>query len=221
MRTCARCKMERDILDFNKDKYSKDGINSWCRNCTIEKLKNHRNKNKEEFNKKQKEYCDKNRERIREYKKKYYHKNSEEIDAKNKIFKLKNKEHYTKYNNEYVKNRFKIDILFKLRFNIRTLIRSSISSTGYKKNTKTEQILGCSFVEFKEYLESKFEHWMNWENRGLYNGELNYGWDIDHIVPLASAKTEEDIIKLNHYSNLQPLCSKINRDIKRNNMYFV
>ena len=61
----------------------------------------------------------------------------------------------------------------------------------------------------------KFESWMSWENRGLYNGELNYGWDIDHIVPLSSAKKEDDIIKLNHYSNLQPLCSKVNRDIKR------
>ena len=31
--------------------------------------------------------------------------------------------------------------------------------------------------------------------------------------------TEEqksDVIKLNHYTNLQPLCSKINRDVKRN-----
>ena len=26
---------------------------------------------------------------------------------------------------------------------------------------------------------------------------------------------EEDILKLNHYTNLQPLCSKINRDIKK------
>ena len=56
---------------------------------------------------------------------------------------------------------------------------------------------------------------MTWENRGKYNGELNYGWDIDHIIPLATAKTEEDLIKLNHFSNLQPLCSKINRNIKR------
>ena len=56
---------------------------------------------------------------------------------------------------------------------------------------------------------------MTWENRGLYNGEFNYGWDIDHIIPLSSAETEEDIIKLNHYTNLQPLCSKINRDIKK------
>ena len=65
------------------------------------------------------------------------------------------------------------------------------------------------------YLESKFEHWMNWENRGKYTGEFNIGWDIDHITPLSTAKTEEDILRLNHYTNLQPLCSKINRDIKR------
>lgn len=56
---------------------------------------------------------------------------------------------------------------------------------------------------------------MNWENRGIYNGDFNSGWDIDHVVPLSTAIKEEDIIKLNHYTNLQPLCSKINRDIKK------
>ena len=61
---------------------------------------------------------------------------------------------------------------------------------------------------------------MNWDNRGLYNGELNYGWDIDHIIPISSAKNENDIIRLNHYSNLQPLCSKINRDIKKDKVIY-
>ena len=61
---------------------------------------------------------------------------------------------------------------------------------------------------------------MNWGNKGLYNGKLNYGWDIDHRIPLSLAKTEEDVIRLNHYTNLQPLCSKINRDIKRNSINF-
>jgi hypothetical protein len=50
---------------------------------------------------------------------------------------------------------------------------------------------------------------------GKYNGELNYGWDIDHIIPLAPAETEEDVIRLNHYTNLQPLCSYTNRYIKK------
>ena len=55
---------------------------------------------------------------------------------------------------------------------------------------------------------------MTWENYGKYNGEFNYGWDIDHIIPLSSSTTVEDIISLNRYTNLQPLCSLINRDVK-------
>ena len=47
--------------------------------------------------------------------------------------------------------------------------------------------------DFKIYIESLWEDWMNWENYGLYNGKENYGWDFDHIVPLSSAKCEEVI----------------------------
>jgi len=76
--------------------------------------------------------------------------------------------------------------------------------------------VGCTYLEVKNHLESKFEPWMSWENYGKYNGELNYGWDIDHIIPLSSAKTEEELLKLFHYSNLQPLCSYTNRYVKKN-----
>lgn len=61
---------------------------------------------------------------------------------------------------------------------------------------------------------------MTWNNYGLYNSEFNYGWDIDHIIPLSSAKNEEEVLKLNHYTNLQPLCSKINRDIKKDKIEY-
>ena len=57
---------------------------------------------------------------------------------------------------------------------------------------------------------------MNWKNYGKYNGEKNFGWDLDHIIPTASAKTVEELESLNHYSNFQPLCSLMNRVIKRN-----
>ena len=115
-------------------------------------------------------------------------------------------------------DRYKNDPLFKLYSNISSSIYKSfkkILEGKFNKSKKTEQILGCTVKEFKLHLESKFESWMNWNNHGLYNGELNYGWDIDHIIPISSAKTEEEIYKLNHFSNLQPLCSKVNRDIKR------
>ena len=67
-----------------------------------------------------------------------------------------------------------------------------------KKNKKVE-ILGCTPEFLKEYLEKQFTEGMTWENHGLY------GWHIDHIIPLSSATTKEEVIKLNHYSNLQPL----------------
>ena len=101
--------------------------------------------------------------------------------------------------------------LFKLKSSIRRTIKNSIKRKNIQKKSKTIEILGCSIKEFKEYLESKFESWMNWENYGIYNGELNYGWDVDHIIPLSSAKSEDELLKLFHYTNLQPLCSKINR----------
>ena len=62
---------------------------------------------------------------------------------------------------------------------------------------------------------------MNWENKGNPKDKIlepNKTWDIDHIIPLSTAKTEEEVLKLNHYSNLQPLCSYYNRFIKKDNI---
>jgi 5-methylcytosine-specific restriction endonuclease McrA len=51
---------------------------------------------------------------------------------------------------------------------------------------------------------------MTWKNHGKYTGNYNETWQYDHIIPISNAATEEELIKLNHYSNFQPLCSKKN-----------
>lgn len=153
---------------------------------------------------------------LNERKKEYRLENIVKIKAKSKDWYNKTKEFRREHKASYYRNRRKNDSLFSLRSGLVRLIRTSIKRGGFTKTSKTVQILGCSYEEFKEYLESKFEPWMNWDNKGLYNGQFNYGWDIDHIIPASSGITEDEIIKLNHYTNLQPLCSKINRDIKRN-----
>jgi hypothetical protein len=51
-------------------------------------------------------------------------------------------------------------------------------------------------------LEKQFVVGMSWDNRNK--------WHIDHIIPLSSAKTEEEIYKLAHYTNLQPLWAEDN-----------
>lgn len=178
--------------------------------------------NKEKVNKYQKKYYEDNKEKRKEYGKEYYEKNKDIIkeyrERNNEIIKRQRK-NYRKSNkeelNEKRKERIKNDPVFALTCTIRSLIYSSFRKFGYKKTSRTCQILGCTFEEFKNYIESQFEDWMTWENHGKYNSEINYGWDLDHIVPISSAKTIEDVINLNHYTNLQPLCGKINRHIKR------
>ena len=68
----------------------------------------------------------------------------------------------------------------------------------------TLDMLGCSIDFLKQYISNKFEKNMSWDNYGLY------GWHIDHIIPLSSAKNKEELEKLCHYSNLQPLWAKDN-----------
>ena len=193
--------------------------------------KKYKTKNKEKILLNQKEYRENNKEKIKEYREnnkekikennyKYYEENKELLKPLQKEYYKNNKDKIREYKNTYKKNRILNDPLFKLKENIKTSIYIVLKRNGYTKKSKTEQILGCSYEEFKSHIESLWVSWMNWDNHGLYNGELNHGWDIDHIIPLSSATTEEELLKLNHFSNLQPLCSKINRDIKRDNINY-
>ena len=61
--------------------------------------------------------------------------------------------------------------------------------------------------EDKEHLENQFKEGMTWHNRSE--------WHIDHIVPLSSANNEEELYKLCHYTNLQPLWAEEN--LKKSN----
>jgi hypothetical protein len=165
-----------------------------------------------------KENYSKNAEKNKEKSRKYYWDNRDKRLIKQKEYKKKNRPKLREYQNDYFNNRVKNDHLFRLKNNIRGLIYQSLKNKGIKKNSKTEQILGCTFQQFKEHLENQFEPWMNWDNYGLYNGELNYGWDIDHVIPVSSGLNEQEIMTLNNYTNLKPLCSKVNRDVKRDNL---
>ena len=226
---CKICEKEYNLK--NSDKIAEYNKQYWLDNKDKLAPSNHEyyDKNKEKILKRNKYYrenvldANKEKERIKKYK----FEKEEKISEEQKIWREKNKKYTLDYAKKYrINNKNKInkdfikryhqDQLFKLSVNIRNAIRKPLKENGYTKKSKTTDILGCSFEEFKLYLENQFEEWMNWNNHGLYNGELNYGWDIDHIEPIANAKNEEDIIRLNHYTNLRPLCSYTNRYIKRN-----
>ncbi len=172
--------------------------------------------NKEEFAERKRKYVNNNKEKIKENQRKNYKKNSTKQNESSKKWRENNKEKIKNKHRLYFKDKIKNDPLFKLKHRIRNRIIHGFNSIGIKKNNKSEIILGCSFSEFKIYIESKWKPWMTWDNYGKYNGTLDYGWDLDHIIPISKGKNEYAIINLSHHTNFQPLCSKINRDIKRN-----
>jgi hypothetical protein len=180
MKTCSKCKIEKNFEEFVKHKSSKDGFFNQCKVC-------------------KKEYNIKNKEKISETVKKYYQLNKDKIKKYQLNNNIRIKEYKKQYNKEYQSNRKKIDPIFKFNYNTRSLIRRSFKrgNNQFSKNAKSQYILGCTIEEFKSYIESKFTEGMNFENYGK--------WHLDHIKPIKLATTEEDIIKLNHYTNFQPL----------------
>jgi hypothetical protein len=209
LKICTKCGKAKDLLNFGVNSSRRSGTQETCKDCKAFSEKVHRANNPGKSSEKSKKYYILNRDSIIERVKQYADDNSELLKQKRKDYFQLNKERW----NQYGKDRAKIDPVYRIKVQMRKVLIKALNGTT--KSKKTEEILGCSFSEFKEYIEDQFETWMNWDNKGLYNGDFNYGWDIDHIVPLCTAKSPEEVLSLNHYTNLRPLCSHVNRNIKR------
>ena len=216
--------LRKNLSDKKYREINREKINAKMRvwyGVNKEKIKEKRDKEKIKLsdkktykkNKNNPEFLEKKKERNRLYREK--NKNNPEFLEKKKIANKKWKDKNPDYYNEYSNSRKKVDVVFKLTSLLKSSIYYHLNNKNFIKKHKTNSIIGCGYLEVKNYIESKFEPWMSWENYGKYNGELNYGWDIDHIIPLSSAKSEEELLKLFHFTNLQPLCSYTNRYIKK------
>ena len=191
-----KCEEKKELNKFDKLNKSKDGYRNQCRNCLYKKRKD-----------KISNLTNDEKEKVRIKKNELNRKYRSERTIESK---LKEKDR----RREYHLKRLETDPLYKLRIAYSRRTNKCIKRFNIK-NIEFLNNLGCSLEYLKTYIESKFKPWMNWSNHGKYNGELNYGWDIDHIIPLSKAKTEKEFNELCHYKNLQPLCSRINRDIKK------
>lgn len=208
MKKCSDCKQNKELTLFSKNKSAKDGLCNVCKKCySIRKTANYlvnsdlikkrvmlayeirKNKGLKRYG---------NKDIVKECKKRYYIKHKERI----------NKDKYEKK-----KKRLKNDYFFKFKENLRCLILMSFKNKYLKKNTKTTNIIGCDFNSLLEHLKLSF---INNYKRELDSSDKVH---IDHIIPLSTAKTEEDVIKLNHFSNLQYLLVKDN--LKKSNKVII
>lgn len=158
-----------------------------------------------------------------EYKKQWYEANKSKILASAAKRYEENKDEKLAYASEYQKKNLKKiiasrklremnDEVYALKERVRGLIKESIKKSGSKKKSRTSEILGCSTLEFKLHIERQFVKGMCWDNFGE--------WHLDHIVPISSAKTEDDVVSLNHHTNLRPMWAADNIR-KSNKMEFL
>lgn len=106
--------------------------------------------------------------------------------------------------NQYVQRRKQCDPVYRLKCQVRNTIYRSFARTGNVKQERCEEITGISIDGLIEHLSRTFEskYGQAWDGKTAVH--------IDHIVPLATAKSEEDVIRLCHYSNLQLLTAQDN-----------
>jgi hypothetical protein len=192
MKICKICNIEQPLINFYDKKVEKDGKHRYCSSCMKKEKKLYYSRTKESRADYYKTYREENKEYFNNYCSNHYH---------------TNKELYREWNN----NKYATDLGFKIKHIVVGRIHSALKTYQLLKTDKTIEYLGCSIGDYCNYLESKFDKNMNWENQGDY-------WEIDHIKPISSFNldNEEDLYKVFHYTKTQPLEKKENR-LKSNN----
>lgn len=197
MKLCSDCNLEKPLLDFYKNKNSKGGYERRCKLCQCIYAKNYQLKNKDKIKERRAEYYIENKEEIKTKVSNYRKNNSEKVKKSSHLKYIKNKTRINEWSKEYMKQRRSLDSFFKLKGNLRHRLNMALRAKSWKKESSFKNYIGCDRDILLKHLESQFKENMNWENYGK--------WHIDHIVPLSSAKTEKELYKLCHYTNLQPL----------------
>lgn len=233
---CKKCKIEKtkDNFEFRKN----GNITEYkCSECISIRVKNYTNSNKSKKKEYDKIYQIKNKIKRNKQCKDYYVTNTEKIKLYSKKWALENKTRdkinrtkYTEahknekkaYDKEYRQNRSEYDIFYRLKKSISWHISNMLKSCGSSKHGESIlKYLPCTIEDLKLHLESQFESWMNWKNRGSYVEKLwddndisTWKWQLDHIVPHSDlpydSMLSDNFKKCWALCNLRPLSAKQN-----------
>lgn len=235
---CKKCGLEKNIDDFRK---TYEWYRNTCKDCEKKYREEHR-EHKNEVNRlyyennkdKKKEYYLKHFDDIKKknqdrraanpkkyqlMSRKYYDNNKDEILKRGKIYRENNSELIQKRRQKYYQSNKAIihekqrirrneDPVYKLKGQVRRCLNDSFKKKGFRKSKHTEEILGLPLLEFYTYLLKTYKenYGKDWDGKEIVH--------VDHIIPLATAKTEEEVLKLCHYTNLQLLNAEDNMDKK-------
>jgi hypothetical protein len=222
LKFCPTCKCEKNIIEFNKNKTRKDGLQRQCRKCDhISRDKHYYSKRSPRLGENLKEgykICSSCKQELllfnfNKQKNGRFGVSGECKTCLGKRNKIWRKNGGKEWENSYNKIQRKTNPQWKLKANLRNryldALKRHTSGGKVNKHHSAIKLLGCSIEFYKQYLEQQFKHDMTWENHGIL-------WEIDHIKPCAffnliDVKQQQECF---HYSNTQPLYYSDNRSKK-------
>lgn len=184
MKTCIVCHITKEDINFHRKVKGSVELRNCCKQCSNKRAKARRLLPGHIP-------C-----RYPEYQARYYAARKDELRLKAA---------------ERRKRRRASDPTYRARLNLRSRLYKALKSAECSRDRNIRNSVGCTILELRAYLESRFLPGMTWENYGQ--------WHLDHIRPLSSFNLEntEEQRQANHYSNLQPLWAGDN--IKKGSKY--
>lgn len=216
---CYKCKKVKTISEFHKNRSTKDGLASACKECRLLEVGTYYYDHKEErlayateaYKKDPHKFALRNKknrdargpEATAEYNRKS-HKDwyaKEENRLKKNQYYFEHKDEKQAYDRKYRPEREKTDIAFKISNRLRTRMNMALKKR-YKSGSAVRD-LGCSIEEFIIYIESFWEPGMSWDNYGNKSDQ----WSLDHTLPLSSfdLTDREQFLKACHHTNIKPM----------------
>lgn len=212
MKTCTICRIEKAYSEFHKQTSRGDGYGNWCKPCKSEKKKLAYEKDKDRILAKVAAYRLANPLKVSAAKKAARLKKIEVYKERSRQRYIDNRSYALEYmakrrkekrpellakQTKYIRERLRRDPLFRLTYSVRNRTFVALRDKGYGKKSRTAEMIGCDWQALSEHLQARFQEGMTMENYGK--------WHVDHVVPLSSAASEEELIRLCHFTNLQPL----------------
>jgi hypothetical protein len=208
---CTYNNILQPLLNFNKNKNTKDGYSNRCKNCVKQSVRKSYENNKSYYIadsiKRQKEYRIQNPEGYKEYRNKwnnilkeeryweqYYQQNKAKLKEYSKLKKVKDKR------NERWKQRYYSDTSFRVKEIMKSNFHLFFKDKGLNKNLSFTKIINYSYKDLIVHLETNFRTGMTWENFGNL-------WEIHHIKPqnMFNPLNEQEVKECWDLNNLLPL----------------
>lgn len=190
MKTCSKCRTEKELSEFCTDNRTPDKKKRWCKSCCAASIVKWKEANPEKAKEAGRSWHRENKHRVKAYDAKRYLANRERSLAYGRKWRKENPEKHAAYKREYAathKERLREYAKhFKaksFRNRLHATVSRSISASlgsGKKGRTSWTEFLGYDIETLMAHLEKTMPQGCTWKDYG------RTGLHIDHIIPLSA-----------------------------------